>query len=83
MERRLESHIEVTVFRNVQELLQNAMNHAQATQIQIQLDMGQDQVTAVVEDNGSGFNVDDTSAAIPKQLVWPRSEKEQRCSVAN
>lgn len=59
VERRLESHIEVTVFRNVQELLQNAMNHAQATRIQVQIDMGQDQVTAVVEDNGSGFNVDD------------------------
>jgi len=60
VERRLESHMEVTVFRNVQELLQNAMSHAQATQIQIQVDMGQEQVTAVVEDNGSGFNVDDT-----------------------
>ena len=59
VERRLESHIEVTVFRNVQELLQNAMTHAQATQIQIQVDMGQEQVTAVVEDNGGGFNVDD------------------------
>ncbi|MBK8905071.1 MAG: sensor histidine kinase [Anaerolineaceae bacterium] len=59
VERRLESHIEVTVFRNVQELLQNAMNHAQASQIQVHVDMGQDQVTAVVEDNGSGFNVDD------------------------
>ena len=60
VERRLESHIEVTVFRNVQELLQNATSHAQATQIQIQVDIGPDQVTAVVEDNGSGFNVDDT-----------------------
>lgn len=59
VERRLESHIEVTVFRNVQELLQNAMSHAQATQIQIQVDMGSDQVTAVVEDNGTGFNVED------------------------
>ncbi|MEZ4591215.1 MAG: ATP-binding protein [Chloroflexota bacterium] len=59
VERRLESHIEVTVFRNVQELLQNAMNHAQATQIQIQVDMGSEQVTAVVEDNGTGFNVED------------------------
>ncbi len=59
VERRLESHVEVTVFRNVQELLQNATTHAQATQIQIQIDMGQEQVTAVVEDNGSGFNVDD------------------------
>jgi two-component system sensor histidine kinase DegS len=59
VERRLESHIEVTVFRNVQEMLQNAINHAQATQIQIQVDLGTEQITAVVEDNGSGFNVDD------------------------
>ncbi len=59
VERRLESHIEVTIFRNVQELLQNALNHAQATQIQVSLDMGPDNVFAVVEDNGSGFNPDD------------------------
>ncbi len=59
VERRLESHIEVTIFRNVQELLQNALNHAQATQIQISLDMATDQMLAVVEDNGSGFNPDE------------------------
>jgi two-component system sensor histidine kinase DegS len=68
VERRLESHIEVTVFRNVQELLQNAMNHAQATQIQIQIDMGSEQVTAVVEDNGSGFNVDDAFSGSHKTI---------------
>ncbi len=59
VERRMESHIEVTIFRNVQELLQNALNHAQATQIQISLDMAPDQLLAVVEDNGSGFNPDE------------------------
>ncbi len=59
VERRLESHIEVTIFRGVQELLNNALSHAQATQIQVLLDLNQDQVLAVVEDNGSGFNVDE------------------------
>jgi two-component system sensor histidine kinase DegS len=59
VERRLESHIEVTIFRGVQELLSNALSHAQATQIQVLLDLNQDQVLAVVEDNGSGFNVDE------------------------
>lgn len=58
-ERRLESHIEVTIFRSVQELLNNALVHAQANQIQVSLDMGPDQVTAVVEDNGRGFNQDE------------------------
>lgn len=59
LERRLESHIEVTVFRGVQELLNNALTHGQASQIQVSLDLAQTRVTAVVEDNGSGFNVDE------------------------
>lgn len=59
VERRLESHIEVTIFRGVQELLTNALAHAQATQIQVSLDLAQENVQAVVEDNGSGFNVDE------------------------
>lgn len=59
VERRLESHIEVTIFRNVQELLANALSHAQATKLQVSLDLAPTLVTAVVEDNGSGFNTDD------------------------
>jgi two-component system sensor histidine kinase DegS len=59
VERRLESHVEVTIFRGVQELLSNALSHAQATQIQVLLDLNQDQILAVVEDNGSGFNVEE------------------------
>lgn len=59
VERRLESHIEVTVFRGVQELMNNALSHGQATQIQVLLDVGGEKITAVVEDNGNGFNADD------------------------
>ena len=59
VERRLESHIEVTIFRGVQELLTNALFHAQASQIQVALDLAQNHVQATVEDNGSGFNVDE------------------------
>lgn len=62
LERRLESHIEVTIFRGVQELLNNALTHGQASQIQVSLDLAQNKVTAVVEDNGSGFNVDEAMA---------------------
>ncbi len=59
MERRLEGHIEITVFRAVQELLNNARRHARATQIQVLLDLTQERVLAVVEDNGSGFSVEE------------------------
>lgn len=59
MERRVEGHVEITVFRAVQELLNNARRHARATQVQVLLDLTQERLLAVVEDNGSGFNVDE------------------------
>jgi len=58
-ERRLEGHVEITVFRAVQELLNNARRHAQATQIQVLFDLSENQLMAVVEDNGSGFNAEE------------------------
>ena len=58
-EKRFEGHVEVTIFRAVQELLNNARVHAQATQIQVLLDLSPDRVSIVVEDNGSGFNVEE------------------------
>ncbi len=59
IERRLEDYIEVTIFRAVQEFLLNARNHAQATQYQVLIDLSPDHITVAVEDNGSGFNVED------------------------
>jgi two-component system sensor histidine kinase DegS len=55
-ERRLESHLEVLLFRAVQELLGNVREYAQATQVKVTLDMDENQVRATVEDNGRGFN---------------------------
>jgi two-component system, NarL family, sensor histidine kinase DegS len=60
VERRLESHLEVTIFRTVQELLQNSRLHGQATEMEVQLDLDQRIVTTIVEDNGRGFNPDDS-----------------------
>jgi two-component system sensor histidine kinase DegS len=62
-ERRLEEHVEITIFRAVQELLNNARRHAQASQIQVLVDLSQDEFMAAVEDNGHGFNVDDVFGA--------------------
>ena len=56
-ERRLESHKEVTIFRLVQELLNNAVEYAHATTVQINLDIGDDAARVSVEDNGSGFEL--------------------------
>jgi two-component system sensor histidine kinase DegS len=56
-ERRLEPHKEVTIFRLTQELLNNAIEHAHATSVQIGLDLGDELVRVSVEDNGSGFEL--------------------------
>lgn len=58
-ERRLAPAVEITVFRAVQELLNNAVRHAQATHVQVTLDLQGDVVSAVIEDNGGGFDVNE------------------------
>ena len=58
-ERRMESYLEVMIFRAVQELLRNALNHSQANQISVQMDVGDSFVMVAVEDDGRGFEAGD------------------------
>lgn len=58
MERRLEPYLEVMIFRALQELLGNAIRHSQASQIKVQVDMGDTNVKVMVDDNGKGFDAD-------------------------
>jgi two-component system sensor histidine kinase DegS len=57
-ERRLESYVEVMVFRSMQELLSNAVHQNQATLVKIQVDMGDTAIRLSLDDNGKGFNTD-------------------------
>ena len=77
IERRLEEHIEVTIFRAVQELLNNAIVHGRATQLQVLLDLDQDRILAVVEDNGSGFNIDDVLSDHSKNSIGLSTLRER------
>jgi len=58
-ERRFASHKEVTVFRLVQEMLNNAVDYSSASNVQISLDIGDDLARVSVEDNGSGFEIEE------------------------
>lgn len=58
-ERRFAAYKEVVIFRVIQELLSNVRQHAHATRVTVLLDVTEDMAHAVVEDNGSGFNVDE------------------------
>jgi two-component system sensor histidine kinase DegS len=55
-ERRLESYIEVMIFRALQELLGNASRHSQASLIKVMVEMTDVSVKMTVSDNGKGFN---------------------------
>jgi two-component system sensor histidine kinase DegS len=56
-ERRMESYLEVMIFRAIQELLRNALNHSQANQITVEMDVGDSFVVVTVEDDGRGFEI--------------------------
>lgn len=60
---RFAPHTEVIVFRAVQALLNNVKRHAQASQAQVTLDIQGDQISIKVEDDGSGFNVEESLQA--------------------
>lgn len=55
-EDRLPRHIEVAVFRVVQEALENIIRHAKATHAYVTLEVAGGSVRATVEDDGSGFD---------------------------
>src|SRR5699024_2878073 len=56
LKERLSSHYEVAVFRLGQESIQNAVKHAQATEIKVILDITYNSINLIVKDDGVGFN---------------------------
>lgn len=56
IENPLDPQLEMVLFRIAQELIQNAVKHAAASHIQIQLIGHDDSVVLMVEDNGKGFH---------------------------
>jgi two-component system, NarL family, sensor histidine kinase DegS len=61
-ETRLPAYTEVTLFRMVQELLNNVRAHAHAGHVQVALAFGDAQVAVSVEDDGSGFDAAELQA---------------------
>jgi two-component system sensor histidine kinase DegS len=75
-EHRMESYIEVMVFRAMQELLSNAVHQNQATSIKILMDLGDNLVKLSVDDNGKGFDTDDLGkeSSLGLKLIQERTE---------
>jgi signal transduction histidine kinase len=59
MENRLEQTTEIVLYRIVQELLNNTIKHANATESHVQFSRNSNTISLTVEDNGKGFEVND------------------------
>ncbi len=57
-ERKFNDNINLNIYRIVQELINNAVKHANPTQILVQLTTTADKIFVTVEDDGKGFNID-------------------------
>jgi two-component system sensor histidine kinase DegS len=71
-------HTEVTIFRVIQHLLQNVKSHAQATHVQLTLNVDNDKVTVIVEDDGTGFDVGDAIAASRERRTLGLSSMQEQ-----
>ncbi|UFT98561.1 sensor histidine kinase [Radiobacillus kanasensis] len=56
-ERRLNSKYEVALFRLVQESVQNAIKHAEASAIQVKVEITESAILVVIKDDGKGFDL--------------------------
>ncbi len=75
-ERRLESYVEVMVFRAMQELLSYAVHQNQATLVKILTDIGDTTVKLTMDDNGKGYDMDaiEKGAILGLKLIKERAE---------
>ncbi len=74
-ETRLADEIEISIYRIVQELLSNVLKHAKASELTIQVIKKDKNLNVQVEDNGIGFNQDNTfSGGIGLKNVQARIE---------
>jgi len=56
LEQRLPAPVEIAVYRVVQELLNNVMKHARATEVEVHVAREETRLFVSVEDNGQGFD---------------------------
>lgn len=55
-EHRLDNRLEILIYRSAYELVNNALRHAEATTINLQLVQEDDRVSLTVQDDGKGFD---------------------------
>ncbi|QLG46223.1 tetratricopeptide repeat-containing sensor histidine kinase [Costertonia aggregata] len=68
----LKKENETAIYRIVQELINNILKHAKASEAMVQINNHGDKLTITVEDNGEGFDPDNNSTGIGLQNIKSR-----------
>ncbi|MHB8171486.1 MAG: sensor histidine kinase [Thermincolia bacterium] len=76
-ERRLDSALEVGVFRVIQEGLNNVWKHAKASQVKVKLEISNDRLWARIKDNGQGFSLQAVLANTRRESLGLISMRER------
>ena len=63
-DRRLDNKLEIMIYRAVHELVNNAVKHAGAQKINVQVVQEEERVSVIVQDDGTGFDVSAPSAGM-------------------
>lgn len=71
-DKRLDSQFEIMIYRIVHELVNNAVKHAKADMINVQIMQEDDYIAILVNDNGCGFDVDNISKGMGLNNVKER-----------
>src|SRR5690606_8301020 len=70
----LNRNFELSLYRMIQELVQNVIKHASATHALVQLSMHDQHLSILVEDNGNGMKPDPAQAGIGLDSIRSRTK---------
>ena len=69
---KIEERIQMELFKIIQELMTNTLKHANATNVEIHLNVIDNELSLIFEDNGKGFDVGNISKGIGSDNVQHR-----------
>jgi len=73
-ESRLDPNMEVMIYRSIHELVNNALKHAGATRIMVQIIQEPDRIAFTIQDDGCGFSPSATTGGTGLQNIRTRVE---------
>lgn len=82
-ERRLDPQIEMSLYRMVQESLNNVIHHARAQHAWVDLDYGEHEMTVQIRDDGAGFLVPENPAEFPEKGHFGLLGLQERAELIN